>query len=181
MLHPMGRPKGQGTIVRRLEAKRAAGGVVNTGADYRIGERAPEVLMGPDGHVVGVVGARHRPWQRTGSSFLDGEPPHFAPGSQHLDIIWGDAQRTIPLAATDRDGCLAVFMSGLDAAWAEAEAALPEGWVLQGITPSRAEWEALASSWTARAGDKQDWQAGAGPTPAAALRALAAKLREAHQ
>ena len=169
-----------------MEAKRAAGGVVNTGADYRIGERAPEVLMGPDGHVVGVVGARHRPWQRTGSSFLDGEPPHFAPGSQHLDIIWGDAQRAIPLAATDRDGCLAVFMSGLDAAWAEAEAALPEGWCVSEILnaiPAHGTLPTSKASAIAAPIDPDGPESvfAHGPTPAAALRALAAKLRDAHQ
>lgn len=70
----------------------------------------------------------------------------------------------------------------LDAAWAEAEAALPEGWAIDGLyrvvarTSLEREWEVIVH--------EDDWQGdednhhGRGPTPAAALRALAAKLRE---
>ena len=63
----------------------------------------------------------------------------------------------------------------LDAAWAEAEAALPEGWrlCLHGSFGSVA-FKAVA--------DSQEWAAvieAPALTPAAALRALAAKLREA--
>lgn len=63
----------------------------------------------------------------------------------------------------------------LDAAWAEAEAALPEGWgigiqVPPGGYPGGYEVGASGDTeWTVQAN---------GPTPAAALRALAAKLRE---
>lgn len=70
----------------------------------------------------------------------------------------------------------------LDAAWAEAEAALPEGWAIDGLyrvvarTSLEREWEVIVH--------EDDWQGdednhhGRGPTPAAALRALAARLRE---
>jgi len=59
----------------------------------------------------------------------------------------------------------------LDAAWSEAEAALP--W-----------WGVDEKAWTAEAAEQADggdWPAifGDGDTPAAALRALAARLREA--
>ena len=61
----------------------------------------------------------------------------------------------------------------LDAAWAEAEVALPKGWELSGVerwyTPH--EWIALAHE-----PGHSEASAG-GPTPAAARRALAAKLR----
>lgn len=69
----------------------------------------------------------------------------------------------------------------LDAAWAEAEAALPEGWRLA-IDPY------YPTGWEAHAYDinevptsaRSDHSTGAcfGPTPAAALRALAAALRD---
>ena len=69
----------------------------------------------------------------------------------------------------------------LDAAWAEAEAALPEGWLVMNLnrwweetsSPANGWWGAVAS----KAGNGQAL-VGSGPTPAAALRALAAKLRE---
>lgn len=71
----------------------------------------------------------------------------------------------------------------IDAAWAEAEAALPEGW----MGPSFAEqtegtWRAYVSRRpTARRREAPpEIVTVVGPTPAAALRALAAKLREAH-
>ena len=76
----------------------------------------------------------------------------------------------------------------LDAAWAEAEAALPEGWKIDGMVhllppkdPKAGEaWIASANRvrpdgrWFGRniEGDPR-------PTPAAALRSLAAKLRDA--
>lgn len=72
--------------------------------------------------------------------------------------------------------------TSLDEAWAAVEAALPEGWV----------FDELSSRWGTR---KEPWQAtaryhwigavsafmeavGSGPTPTAALQALAAKLTE---
>lgn len=70
----------------------------------------------------------------------------------------------------------------LDAAWAEAEAALPEGWAIDGLyrvvarTSLDREWEVIVH--------EDDWQGAEdnhharGATPAAALRALAAKLSE---
>ena len=69
--------------------------------------------------------------------------------------------------------------TGLDEAWRKAEAALPEGWQYTSI---------IRMNWS----DTKEWLAGAsemanpknyieclGPTPAAALRALAARLSEA--
>jgi len=61
----------------------------------------------------------------------------------------------------------------LDAAWAEAEAALPEGETLQGLSPTANGWYAHAYNAERERCD------GIADTPAAALRALAAKLREA--
>lgn len=72
---------------------------------------------------------------------------------------------------------------GLDAAWAEVEAALPEGYRIEGVSlvdtsdsenldDERLEWEAEAS------GDRGQRSITAlGPTATAALRALAARLR----
>ncbi len=72
----------------------------------------------------------------------------------------------------------------LDAAWAEAEAALPEGWQFElGRLNFDGEWEAFAKSRAFWEDDlrvpnrEQQIAAGEGPTPAAALRALAEKLR----
>jgi hypothetical protein len=74
---------------------------------------------------------------------------------------------------------------GLTEAWAEAEAALPEGWHWMGVDcrPDSAlflnsqdeshRWR--ASIWHPNNGDKPIH--GDGPTPAAALHALAARLR----
>lgn len=69
----------------------------------------------------------------------------------------------------------------LDAAWAEAEAALPEGWqtwLRPGLFTDG--WEAsgrVKGIWRLADGPVPETTA-AGPTPAAALRALAAALRE---
>jgi hypothetical protein len=69
----------------------------------------------------------------------------------------------------------------LDAAWVAAEAALPEGWVLDRLWDRLWDREVRAQ-WTARAVDGGLYTAfiESEPclTPAAALRALAAKLRE---
>ena len=65
----------------------------------------------------------------------------------------------------------------LDAAWSEAEAALPEGWRLRVETGDSLDpkpYWALASLQF----DKEGVVETGGSTPAAALRALAAKLRE---
>ena len=77
----------------------------------------------------------------------------------------------------------------IDCAWQEAEAALPEGWEIARTTRVRMSgleamqrWEAMAAPIKPRG---RDWrsqyvvQYADGPTPAAALRALAQKLREA--
>jgi hypothetical protein len=67
----------------------------------------------------------------------------------------------------------------LDAAWAEAEAALPEDWFgpLVFQEGDGGSYVARASAGGYRLYDDPDFEAG-GPTPAAALHALAAKLRE---
>lgn len=67
----------------------------------------------------------------------------------------------------------------LDEAWAEVEAALPEGWVIRRLWRPVAEepWGVDAGPFPAKHGDDRS-VFGGGPTPAAALRALARKLRE---
>lgn len=64
----------------------------------------------------------------------------------------------------------------LDVAWAEAEAALPDGWVIESIGGG-----VSASGWVADAALNGsilagEFEQGQGPTPAAALHALAARL-----
>lgn len=80
----------------------------------------------------------------------------------------------------------------LDVAWAEAEAALPEGWVIRRLERPYADdgWEVVAGV-PEPPGDRDygygpgegdgGWgpELADGPTPAGALRALAAKLRDA--
>jgi len=63
----------------------------------------------------------------------------------------------------------------LDAAWAEAEAALPEGWQLRGVERQGVKWLANADEPRGAAWNVAHAYA---ETPAAVLRALAAKLRE---
>lgn len=70
-------------------------------------------------------------------------------------------------------------MDGLEAAWAAAEAALPEGWVIWDVRRHERrgrpdEWEVYASP---RMGGRPGAH-GAGLDPAAALRALAERLRD---
>lgn len=77
----------------------------------------------------------------------------------------------------------------LGLAWAEAEAALPEGFVVAEVTKRwydgdcgtaswKDEWQALAGGTQDRwDGDFAYGESATGPTPAAALRALAEKLR----
>jgi hypothetical protein len=85
-----------------------------------------------------------------------------------------------PFIADMDDPAVCVFGDehSLDAAWAEAEATLPEeGWMF-GVVARGGEY--LAEAWE---GDEAyacgDAAADTyGPTPAAALRALAVKLRE---
>ena len=72
----------------------------------------------------------------------------------------------------------------LDEAWAAAEAALPEGWRLQGVTPGGpiGSWRAEAVGRTHLRRDPMglypDVATGGGPTPIAALLALAQALSE---
>lgn len=86
-----------------------------------------------------------------------------------------------PLVIPEGMGGHYVVADSLDAAWAEAEAALPEGWALT-LTPDTTEPDTYVAEGrprdpfdSTRTGDLA-W--GAGPTPAAALRALAAQLRQ---
>ena len=93
---------------------------------------------------------------------------------------------TFPNIAMDRDG--EDGSADLDAAWAEAEAALPEGWEIARTSRVRMagleqmqRWEAMAAPVKARG---RGWrgtfvvQYADGLTPAAALLALAAALRK---
>lgn len=85
-------------------------------------------------------------------------------------------KRVVVLAA----GMHLVPIASLDAAWAEAEAALPKTWapldVAIGPTITPGVWRAALNDYPERT-EEMDWVC-VGPTPAAALRALAAKLRE---
>ena len=80
----------------------------------------------------------------------------------------------------DRDEVLAVVADSLDAAWAEAEAALANDrpGIRQGFVEMlnrTARYD--AERWSASGMTDQGGWIAFGPTPAAALRALAAKLR----
>jgi hypothetical protein len=68
----------------------------------------------------------------------------------------------------------------LDDAWAEAEAALPEGGYISrlGHDWPDADWFAKAQVYYPADETGNSLAGGRGPTPAAALRALAAKLKE---
>ena len=85
--------------------------------------------------------------------------------------------------AWDVEARVDVVRDSLDASWAEAEAARPEGWFIgvESGWPISAEqpdgYRAVASRDQAYLFDGPS-ASGEGPTPAAALRALAAKLRE---
>lgn len=71
----------------------------------------------------------------------------------------------------------------LDEAWAEAEAALPEGWHMLALQDTTGETWSLAT-WRAMAGEYEidgPFCASVGPTPAAALHAIAVRLREASE
>jgi hypothetical protein len=81
-----------------------------------------------------------------------------------------------------------VVRGELDLAWAEAEAALPEGWAITSVERfhdldgSLSPWSVTASASDTTCphcgADEQHYTIAQGPTAAAALRALAAKLRE---
>ncbi|HEY4895218.1 MAG TPA: hypothetical protein VII01_03935 [Solirubrobacteraceae bacterium] len=73
--------------------------------------------------------------------------------------------------------------TSLDAAWAEAEAALPEGWMGPSVAQNwKGRWYAYGyrhhEDAPANPGIVESANAEDHDTPAAALRALAAKLRE---
>ena len=74
---------------------------------------------------------------------------------------------------------LAASPEGLDAAWAEAEAALPEGWIGPEVAPypdTPDRFYAMAFSRRHWEGEEDNLVDGEGPSPTAALRALAARL-----
>jgi hypothetical protein len=108
---------------------------------------------------------------------LDTEPPrrHWARellGVEPVDNGDGTETVTWPPARPPE---------GLDAAWAAAEAALPEGWRIESVTAwKRGEWQATAVPTPAsrRTGAGSMWlgKTEFGATPAAALLALAARL-----
>lgn len=64
----------------------------------------------------------------------------------------------------------------LDAAWAEAEAALPEGWYISNVR-SKSPGGRWSASATLHGHDTGANYSGFGETPPAALRALAARFR----
>lgn len=68
---------------------------------------------------------------------------------------------------------------GLEAAWAQVEAVLPAGWRGPTLDCGWEDWS--ADAWPPVDPDlgEQDPVEGRGPTPAEALRALAARLGEA--
>ena len=69
---------------------------------------------------------------------------------------------------------------GLDEAWAQAEAALPEGWRLYDLI-DEGRREGRSSEWAAIAVNRHSHaRAGQGPTPTATLLALAARLRDSN-
>ena len=106
--------------------------------------------------------ANHSPHDRDGEP----NPESGFPTCSGCGAILTAADTARPVGQNVQD-----VQDALDEAWREAEAALPEGWVitdlvlvaLDGVT----RWKAVAGRAT-----------GEGPTPAAALRALAARLTE---
>lgn len=70
------------------------------------------------------------------------------------------------------------FPDSLDEAWADAEAALPEGWWFTALSRGHDGYVAKAHDGTVINHRVWTIEKGFGPTPAAALRALAVKLRE---
>lgn len=86
------------------------------------------------------------------------------------------------IAACDPDTIRRLIADArLGAAWREAEAALPEGWRIAHVS-QRLEYAETRRQWVALAkqgrGNFPHRCLGTGPTPAAALLALAAALRE---
>jgi len=123
-------------------------------------------MLGEDG---GMTDLRHRVAQEIwNASYV----------YQELTLSTEPAQPELFLDAAD-----AALADSLDAAWAEAEAALPDGWAILGLDHTAMmdqRWRAEAQS---RIGPVVAWNrvrtvSAEGLTPAAALRALAAKLRE---
>jgi hypothetical protein len=79
----------------------------------------------------------------------------------------------------ENEGYRIVRADSLDAAWADAEAALPEGWRIKSLSmDAPPAWQAWAGATPEEAPGVDEWEAETGSTPAAALRALAERLRE---
>lgn len=90
----------------------------------------------------------------------------------------------------DRGDAVSETMT-LDEAWAEAEAALPEAWYVRGLRRRYVGAAGSGKGWSAtavqggigievRTRGTVPSRAGFGPTPAAALQALATALRDFH-
>lgn len=102
----------------------------------------------------------------------------YCPGDQPWPCEWQQkVDRLSKQVAYIRDS---IVPGTLDAAWAAVLAALPDGWTLDSLqfrrSPEREWWEAFAAE--ADYQGAEDLHMASGPTPAAALRALAEKLAE---
>ena len=85
------------------------------------------------------------------------------------------------LAALAERGYRVSRVGDLDAAWAAAEAVLPEGYAV--MLRGSNDWMGRDPLWFASAyhhdGRRRSWTSADGPTPAAALNALAVQLSQA--
>ena len=127
------------------------------------------------------------PWVADDTTFDDGpstgwfrEGPGRVDTGEYNTLSWADAAF---IAACDPATISRLCdMAELGEAWAEAEAAVPEGWTINGLVRDGDRWLVHASAryeWAIIQGTERLWRAEIfGPTPAAALHALAAKLRE---
>jgi hypothetical protein len=81
----------------------------------------------------------------------------------------------------DRGDDYGYVLCTLDHAWAEAERALPDGWAINMLwgTVTEDRWAASAGPFPSDDTHARLHVVAGGPTPAAALTALAAKLRTA--
>lgn len=117
---------------------------------------------------------------------MDGTGTGYVPTDEESAAL----TERIDAALDDISARIAALPMTLDDAWREAEAALPEGWRLASIQGYAASWTACAASprpevigaceccGQDRHAAKQEFLFGRSPTPAAALQALAARLRE---
>lgn len=85
-----------------------------------------------------------------------------------------------PHVENEREGVTAMTTmtaQTIDAAWKEAEAALPDGWSLSLTSYPPGEWDCHATAWNFHGGVSKGAVDGFGETPAEALTTLAAHLR----